>query len=170
MEKWTLKQTVMYSQLTVIHSVIKDTFINKDNLCANMDIHMNSFELCLMDTLMTTDKLHQYVMLLYCAYSDIPEHWKWFQYKTLILCNYGHSRTLTTVPAWNIDELCTYEYSRTLYQYRTLINCVEYWTLYQYAAFIFTDTDDQCHYGTPMNYAVMDMFINIMQFCDCGYS
>ena len=92
--------------------------------------------------------------------------------KQLILSNHRYFRTLKTVPVQNIDELCTYRYSKhwTLYRYRTLINCSEHWTLCQYAALIFTNTDNWCHNWTPLNCADMDMLINTMQFCDCGYS
>ena len=62
------------------------------------------------DTLTNTDKLYQYRMMIYCAITDIPEHWKLYQYRTLIHC----AITLNTVPVWNIDKLCNYGYSWTL--------------------------------------------------------
>ena len=70
----------------MINFVIKDIFINGDKLCANMNIHMKSFELCLMDTLMTIDKVYQYRTLIHCAIVDIPEHRELYQYITLIHC------------------------------------------------------------------------------------
>ena len=78
-----MKQTVIRFQLTVIHCVIEDIFTNDDNLCANMDIHTNSFKPCLKDTLMTTDKLYQYGTLLYCAITNTSAHQKLFQYKNI---------------------------------------------------------------------------------------
>ena len=69
-----MKQTVIHFWLIVINCVIKDTFINGDKLCADLNIHMNSFKLCLKDTLTTIDKLYQYRTLIHCTTADIPEH------------------------------------------------------------------------------------------------
>ena len=55
----------------MINCVIKDMFINSTKLCADMNIHMNNLTLCLKDTLVTTDKLCQYGMLIHCEIVDI---------------------------------------------------------------------------------------------------
>ena len=113
-----MNQTLIHFWLTVINCVIKDMFTNSDT----MDIHMNNFKLCLKDTLIITDKLYQYGMLLYCT-------------------NYRHSRTLKTAPVQNIDaaqlqifqntENCSsakninYRYARTL----KTVTVQKYWQI-----------------------------------------
>ena len=42
--------------------------------CANKNIHMNSFTLCLKDILVTTGKQYQYGMLIHCEIMYIQEH------------------------------------------------------------------------------------------------
>ena len=109
----------MHSGLTVIHCVIKDMFINDDNLCANMDIDTNSFKLSLMD--MTTDKLYWIlqktvpvqniytvqlqilqktvpVQNIYTVQLQIFQNTENCSVQKLILCNYRYSKTLKTVP------------------------------------------------------------------------
>ena len=69
-----MKLNVIHFWLTVIDRMIKDTFINDDKLCANMDIPMNSFTLYLQDTLTTTENCFQHRTVLHCAIMDVPEH------------------------------------------------------------------------------------------------
>ena len=104
----------------------------------------------------------------YCAFMDIPEQWKLFQCKMLILCIYGYSRTLKTVPVQNVDTVHLHIFQNTencasvkhwhctfadtpKNCTKILMNCVlmdilEHWTLYQYAALVFTNTYKWCSY------------------------
>ena len=80
-----------------------------------MDIHMDCFKLYLkmlyQPLISFISRELQYTENCssakhwYCAFTDIPEHWKLFQCKTMTLCIYGYSRTLKTVPVQNIDTV-----------------------------------------------------------------
>ena len=50
----------------------------------------------------------------YCAFLDIKEHWKQFQYKTLTLCIFRYSRTLKAALVQNIDTVHLQTFQKTV--------------------------------------------------------